>query len=77
MTSSRLARFIRAAASPTSGAGVFLARLIELGQPDRHEAVRRIDVLGVENFRRKVAAGESTDGPTLAAYTQAAARGLL
>ena len=55
----------------------FLARLIELGQPDRHEAVRRIDVLGVENFRRKVAAGEITDGPTLAAYTQAAARGLL
>ena len=37
----------------------------------------RIDVLGVENFRRKVAAGEITDGPTLAAYTQAAARGLL
>ncbi len=56
---------------------IFLARLSNIGPPDRHEAVLRIEVLSRHDFRQKVAAGEITDGPTLAAYAQAAARDLL
>jgi ADP-ribose diphosphatase len=55
----------------------FLAQLSSIGAPDRHEAVLRIELLGRHDFRRKVAAGEITDGPTLAAYAQAAAPSLL
>jgi len=47
---------------------VFLARLSELGEPDQHEAVARIEPLSSEEFRRRVAAGAITDAPSLAAH---------
>lgn len=55
----------------------FVARLDALGAPDRHEAVLRIETLDHDAFRQKIASGAITDGPTLAAYAQAAARGLI
>jgi len=55
----------------------FLAYISNIGTLDRHEAVSRIEVVSPRDFRRKIAAGEITDGPTLAAYAQAVARDLL
>ncbi len=55
----------------------FLARVSNIGTLDRHEAVLRVEVMSPRDFSRKIAAGEITDAPTLAAYAQAVARDLL
>jgi len=61
----------------SEASAVFLARLNALGEPDRHEAVARIECLSADEFRRRVAAGAITDAPSLAAYALAQAGSLL
>ena len=56
---------------------LFVAHLASIGRPDQHEAVARIELVDQQSFRSMIAAGDISDGPTLAAYAQAQARGLL
>ena len=56
---------------------LFVARIAALGEPDRHEAIASLKVLPIATVAQLIAAGEITDGPTLALFLRAQLRGLL
>jgi ADP-ribose pyrophosphatase len=56
---------------------LYLARIDAVGAPDKHEAIASIRVLPVPTVEHMIAAGEITDGPTLALFLRARLRGYL
>ena len=56
---------------------LYLARIESVGVPDRHEAIKSIEVLPVATVERLIAEGHITDGPTLALFLRARLRGYL
>ncbi len=56
---------------------LYLAHVDRIGTPDRHEAIVAIRAFTIEDTARKIADGEITDGPTLAAFLRARLRGCL
>jgi ADP-ribose pyrophosphatase len=56
---------------------LYLVRIDRIGEVDPHEAISEIRTFSVAEFDQLAAAGEITDGPTLAVYLRAKLRGLL
>jgi ADP-ribose pyrophosphatase len=53
---------------------LYLARLPRIGQPEKHEAITEIRLFSVREMEAMIAAGEITDGPTLAIFLRARLR---
>ena len=56
---------------------MYLARITNTGDLDKHEAISGIGVLDQAEAEAMISSGEVTDGPTLAAYLRAKLRGYL
>ena len=56
---------------------LYMARVRGIGAPDKHEAIVEFCSLTVEETERRIAAGDITDGPTLALFLRARLRGHL
>lgn len=60
-----------------NGAGLYLAQVSSIGEPQLHEAIMEVVVLTVAEFEQKLLAGDIQDSFTVAAFTHARLRGLL
>jgi ADP-ribose pyrophosphatase len=56
---------------------LYLARISDVGDLDRHEAIASLERLDVPAMEAKIADGTIIDGPTLAAFLRARLRGHL
>jgi ADP-ribose pyrophosphatase len=56
---------------------LYLAKIVSVGSPDRHEAIESIRVLPIPTVEELIASGDITDGPTLALFLRARLRGYL
>ena len=56
---------------------LYMARIADVGVPDRHEAIVELCTFTVAETERKIADGTITDGPTLALFLRARLRGHL
>ena len=60
-----------------NGAGLYLAQVSSIGEPQLHEAIMEVVLLTVAEFEQQLLAGDIQDSFAVAAFTHARLRGLL